>query len=58
MCAEVLHETAMVERAALGTGRVRDMHGLSGVEGCVAVHGDGIDVVNTSAETERAAPPG
>jgi len=52
--AEVLHESAVVERAALGTGGVWDMYGLSGVEDCVAVYGDSIDVVETGAETERA----
>jgi hypothetical protein len=30
------------------------MHGLSGVKDCVAVYGDGIDVVETGAQTERA----
>jgi hypothetical protein len=44
----------MVERTALGAAGVRDVHGLAGVEDCVAVHGDGIDVVKTCAETERA----
>jgi len=53
VCPELLHEAAMVERAALGTGGVRDMHGLSGIEDCIAVHGDRIDVVETSAETDR-----
>jgi hypothetical protein len=30
------------------------MHGFSGVEDCVAVHGDSIDVLKTGTETERA----
>jgi hypothetical protein len=41
--AEVLDEAAMVERGALCTRGVWYMYGLSGVEDCVAMHGDGID---------------
>jgi hypothetical protein len=47
VCAEVLHEAAMVEQTALGAGGVWYMYGFSGVEDCVAVHVDSIDVVKT-----------
>ena len=47
VCAEVLHEAAMVERTALSAGGVWYMHGFAGVEDCVAVHRDSIDVIKT-----------
>ena len=45
--AEVLHEAAMLEGTASGAGRVWYKYDFSGVEECVAVLGDSIDVVKT-----------
>ena len=47
VCAEVLHEAAMVEGTVLGAGGVWYKYDFLGVEECIAVHRDSIDVVNT-----------
>ena len=43
VCAEVLHKAA----TTFDTGGVWYMHSFSGVEDCVAVHGDSVNVVKT-----------
>ena len=45
--AELLHEAAVVEGAAFCAIWVRDVHGRSCVQDCVAVHGDGVNAVQT-----------
>jgi hypothetical protein len=50
--AELLDEAAVVEGAALGVVGVRDVHRVARIEDGVAVHGDGIDVVERRTEAQ------
>ena len=47
VCAEVLHKAATVKGTVLGAGGVWYKYDFLGVEECIAVHRDSIDVVNT-----------